>query len=150
MPVGEESVLVCVSAAHRGPAWRAGEEALEQVKSRVEVWKREVFANGRESVGRDGEAGTTVPEGAEEDADGEVGVWRANENAVDDGRVTGRMLARASAAEGHENGEEDDDDTKEEHDEQHTYAGDEGERRRIAEESRREMEMEMEKGWGGA
>ncbi|KAG7144084.1 Molybdopterin synthase catalytic subunit like protein [Verticillium longisporum] len=51
------SVLIGVAAAHRGPAWRAGEEALELVKERVEVWKREEFF-------------------------GEEGVWRANRDGA--------------------------------------------------------------------
>ncbi|KAF2763871.1 Molybdopterin biosynthesis MoaE, partial [Teratosphaeria nubilosa] len=44
--VGEESVVVAVSAAHRGAAWRAGEACLEGVKERVEVWKEEWFGDG--------------------------------------------------------------------------------------------------------
>ncbi|KAI0124709.1 Molybdopterin biosynthesis MoaE [Xylariales sp. AK1849] len=46
VPIGEESILIAVSAPHRQAAWRAGEEALEQCKSRVEVWKREEFEGG--------------------------------------------------------------------------------------------------------
>ncbi len=57
VPVGEESILVCVSARHRGPAWRAGEEALEECKGRAEVWKCEEFEEG--------------------------GVWRANRDGGD-------------------------------------------------------------------
>ncbi|KAM5463496.1 putative molybdopterin synthase [Microsporum audouinii] len=44
--VGEESIAVAVSAAHRGPAWRAAEEILEKCKEKVEIWKREDFADG--------------------------------------------------------------------------------------------------------
>ncbi|RMJ20516.1 hypothetical protein PHISP_08614, partial [Aspergillus sp. HF37] len=36
VPVGESSIAVAVSAAHRGPAWRAGEEVLELCKERLE------------------------------------------------------------------------------------------------------------------
>ncbi|KAI0201799.1 Molybdopterin biosynthesis MoaE [Astrocystis sublimbata] len=53
VPIGEESILIAVSAPHREAAWRAGEEALEACKKRVEVWKREEF-------------------------EGEGGIWRAN------------------------------------------------------------------------
>ncbi|QKX63832.1 uncharacterized protein TRUGW13939_11003 [Talaromyces rugulosus] len=56
VPVGEASIAIAVSAAHRGPAWRAGEEVLEVCKEKLEVWKREEF----------------VGESAEE------GAWRAN------------------------------------------------------------------------
>ena len=57
VPIGEESILIAVSAPHRQAAWKAGEEALEECKSRVEVWKREEF-------------------------EGEEGVWRANRDGV--------------------------------------------------------------------
>lgn len=46
VPIGEASIVVAVSAAHRGPAWRAGEEVLEVCKERLEVWKEEVFVDG--------------------------------------------------------------------------------------------------------
>lgn len=56
VPIGEESILIAVASAHRFAAWRAGEEALEECKRKVEVWKFE-------EVGGGGEEG---------------GVWRAN------------------------------------------------------------------------
>lgn len=46
VPVGECSIVVGVSAGHRGAAFRGGEEVLERCKERVEVWKREVFGDG--------------------------------------------------------------------------------------------------------
>lgn len=46
VPIGEESILIAVSAPHRQAAWRAGEEALEECKNKVEVWKREEFEDG--------------------------------------------------------------------------------------------------------
>lgn len=52
VPVGEESVLVAVSAVHRGEAFQGAEEALEEVKKRVEVWKWEVFVG--EEEGKEG------------------------------------------------------------------------------------------------
>ncbi|KAM0283512.1 hypothetical protein ACHAQH_002463 [Verticillium albo-atrum] len=81
VPIGQESVLIGVAAGHRGPAWRAGEEALELVKERVEVWKREEFF-GEEGVwraNRDGAQGVYEEEAkgeAKEEAKGE-----ANEEA---------------------------------------------------------------------
>ncbi|KAI2632765.1 Molybdopterin biosynthesis MoaE [Xylaria nigripes] len=62
VPIGEESILIAVSAPHRQAAWRAGEEALEDCKKRVEVWKREEF-------------------------EGEEGVWRANRDGVPGQRI---------------------------------------------------------------
>ena len=44
--VGDESVLIAVSAAHRKAAWEAGEQCLEEVKDRVEIWKEEWFQDG--------------------------------------------------------------------------------------------------------
>jgi molybdopterin synthase catalytic subunit len=46
VPVGECSIVVGVSAGHRGGAFRGGEEVLERCKERVEVWKREIFGDG--------------------------------------------------------------------------------------------------------
>ncbi|MBE3043321.1 molybdenum cofactor biosynthesis protein MoaE [Candidatus Bathyarchaeota archaeon] len=57
VPIGEESILIAVSSPHREAAWRAGEEALEECKSRVEIWKLEEF-------------------------EGEEGVWRANRDGA--------------------------------------------------------------------
>ncbi|EGD86436.1 hypothetical protein H112_07373 [Trichophyton rubrum D6] len=48
--VGEESIVIAVSAAHRGPAWRAAEEILEKCKEKVEIWKREDFADDSSSA----------------------------------------------------------------------------------------------------
>ncbi|EQK98946.1 Molybdenum cofactor synthesis protein 2B [Ophiocordyceps sinensis CO18] len=62
VPIGEESILIAVSAPHRQAAWRAGEEALEACKARVEVWKREEFHGGHGvwRANRDGVAGEKV------------------------------------------------------------------------------------------
>lgn len=64
VPIAEESILIAVSSPHREAAWRAGEEALEECKSRVEIWKLEEF-EGDEGVwraNRDGAAGQRVNE----------------------------------------------------------------------------------------
>ncbi|KAH8662218.1 molybdenum cofactor synthesis protein 2B [Xylariales sp. PMI_506] len=63
VPIGEESILIAVSSPHRQAAWRAGEEALEECKARVEVWKREEFH-------------------------GEQGVWRANRDGIVGEKIT--------------------------------------------------------------
>lgn len=41
--IGEESILIAVSSPHRKAAWEVGEEALEECKKVVEVWKREIL-----------------------------------------------------------------------------------------------------------
>jgi molybdopterin synthase catalytic subunit len=58
VPVGEESIFIAVSSPHRQSAWRAGEEALELVKDKVEIWKYEKFEDGGEwRANRDGAPG---------------------------------------------------------------------------------------------
>ena len=59
--IGEESILIAVSAPHRGAGWRAGEECLERVKDKVEIWKEEWFEDGGVwRSNRDGQAGVPV------------------------------------------------------------------------------------------
>ncbi|KAK3397880.1 Molybdopterin biosynthesis MoaE [Sordaria brevicollis] len=63
VPIGEESILIAVSSPHRQAAWRAGEEALEECKEKVEVWKREEFGGEEGGVwraNRDGKIGVRV------------------------------------------------------------------------------------------
>ena len=43
VPVTEESILICVSSTHRQEAFQAGQWLLDEVKSHVEIWKREEF-----------------------------------------------------------------------------------------------------------
>ncbi|KZF20430.1 Molybdopterin biosynthesis MoaE [Xylona heveae TC161] len=63
VPIGEESILIAVSAPHRQAAWRAGEEALEECKAKAEIWKLEEFGGD------------------------EGGVWRANRDGAEGVRV---------------------------------------------------------------
>lgn len=56
LPVGAHSVLVATSAPHRREAYDANRYALEEVKRRVPVWKREVSDHDTRWVGMD-EAG---------------------------------------------------------------------------------------------
>lgn len=67
VPIGEESILIAVSAPHRQAAWRAGEEALEDCKARAEVWKREEF-HGEEGVWRANRDGVIGQKAAEDEA----------------------------------------------------------------------------------
>ncbi|KAI9833287.1 MAG: hypothetical protein M1819_003681 [Sarea resinae] len=60
VPIGEESILIAVSASHRQAAWRAGEEALEECKRKAEIWKLEEFGGEEGGIwraNRDGAAG---------------------------------------------------------------------------------------------
>ncbi|CAL3968181.1 unnamed protein product [Diplocarpon coronariae] len=63
VPIAEESILIAVSSPHRQAAWRAGEEALEECKEKVEVWKKEEFGGEEGGVwraNRDGAVGMKV------------------------------------------------------------------------------------------
>jgi molybdopterin synthase catalytic subunit len=63
VPIGEESILIAISCPHRQAAWRAGEEALEECKEKVEVWKKEEFGGEEGGVwraNRDGAVGVRI------------------------------------------------------------------------------------------
>jgi molybdopterin synthase catalytic subunit len=45
VPIGEESILIAVSAEHRREAWDAAEWILEEIKAKTEIWKRESYAD---------------------------------------------------------------------------------------------------------
>lgn len=81
MPIGEESILIAVSSPHRQAAWSAGEEMLEDVKEKVEVWKKEEFEDGGVwRANRDGPAGVELEETRNiEDQEKEAEI-RNNEN----------------------------------------------------------------------
>lgn len=69
VPIGEESILIAVSSPHRAEAWRAGEECLEEVKARAEIWKLERFVDDETGVwraNRDGALGVRVADGDSE------------------------------------------------------------------------------------
>jgi MoaE-MoaD fusion protein len=46
LAVGDHTILIVCAAAHRTPAFEACRDALERVKDRVPVWKRERTADG--------------------------------------------------------------------------------------------------------
>ena len=46
LEIGELAVFVCVSSAHRDAAFEACRYIIDEVKSRVPVWKKEFFADG--------------------------------------------------------------------------------------------------------
>lgn len=51
LEVGEVSVAVAVSAAHRRDAFEAGRYAIDTLKVRVPIWKKEVWEGGSRWVG---------------------------------------------------------------------------------------------------
>jgi molybdopterin synthase catalytic subunit len=46
LAVGDHTILIVCAAAHRAPAFDACRDALERVKDRVPIWKRERTADG--------------------------------------------------------------------------------------------------------
>jgi MoaE-MoaD fusion protein len=46
VPLGEPSVIVAVSAAHREQAFAGAREAIDQIKAQAPIWKREHYADG--------------------------------------------------------------------------------------------------------
>ena len=72
LAIGEVSVAIAVSSAHRGSAYEASRLVIEEVKRRLPVWKKERFADGDEAwvagqdpvgSGRPGPSGTGAGEG---------------------------------------------------------------------------------------
>jgi molybdopterin synthase catalytic subunit len=57
--VGETSVVVIVTAAHRRPAFDAALEGINRLKKTVPIWKKEHFADG--GVWVEGEWDANVP-----------------------------------------------------------------------------------------
>jgi molybdopterin synthase catalytic subunit len=50
--LGEQSVVIAVSAPHRHDALAACREAIDTLKERVPLWKKEVYEGGEEWIGR--------------------------------------------------------------------------------------------------
>jgi molybdopterin synthase catalytic subunit len=50
--IGEASVMIAVSAPHRQNALAACKDAIDTLKSRVPLWKKEFYEGGEEWIGR--------------------------------------------------------------------------------------------------
>jgi molybdopterin synthase catalytic subunit len=59
LEIGETSVFIAVSAAHRAPAFDACRFAIDTLKCTVPIWKKEYFADG--AVWADGEIPPSPP-----------------------------------------------------------------------------------------
>ena len=59
LEIGDTSVFIAVSAAHRGAAFDACRFAIDTLKKTVPIWKKEYFADG--VVWADGELPPTPP-----------------------------------------------------------------------------------------
>jgi molybdopterin synthase catalytic subunit len=50
--IGETSVVIAVSAPHRADALAGCRDAIDRLKERVPLWKKEVYVGGEEWIGR--------------------------------------------------------------------------------------------------
>jgi molybdopterin synthase catalytic subunit len=50
--IGEASVAIAVSAAHRADALAACKDAIDTLKQTVPLWKKEIYEGGEEWIGR--------------------------------------------------------------------------------------------------
>jgi len=48
--IGDASVIVAVSAAHRAPAFEAAKYLIDELKTRAPIWKAEHWAGGSEWI----------------------------------------------------------------------------------------------------
>ena len=46
LTLGEPVVVVCVGTPHRALAYDASRAAIEELKARVPIWKKEIYADG--------------------------------------------------------------------------------------------------------
>lgn len=74
LALGEISVAIAVSHAHRGEAYAASRYVIEELKRRVPIWKREHYADGARAWVEAHSAGT--PSGASDPSS------RANDGAA--------------------------------------------------------------------
>ena len=44
--IGEASVVIAVAAPHRDECYRASRHAIDELKRRAPIWKKEIFADG--------------------------------------------------------------------------------------------------------
>ncbi len=50
LEVGETSLVVAVSSAHRAEAFQAAHWLVDRLKERAPIWKKEVFEGGEEWI----------------------------------------------------------------------------------------------------
>ena len=56
LEIGQASVMIAVSAPHRGEAFAATEYAIDRLKQIVPIWKKEVWSDGSQWIGWEHEA----------------------------------------------------------------------------------------------
>ena len=53
VPIGEPTVVIAVSTPHRAACYEASRAAIDRLKARVPVWKKEIYADGEVWIGRE-------------------------------------------------------------------------------------------------
>ena len=48
LAIGDAAVVVAAAAAHRGQAFDASRDLIDDLKATVPIWKHQVFADGNE------------------------------------------------------------------------------------------------------
>ena len=46
VPIGETSVVIAVATPHRDAAYKASRYAIDELKQRVPIWKKEIYDDG--------------------------------------------------------------------------------------------------------
>jgi molybdopterin synthase catalytic subunit len=60
LEIGQASVVIAVSAPHRGEAFEATEYAIDRLKQIVPIWKKEVWSDGSQWIGWEHESHTAT------------------------------------------------------------------------------------------
>src|SRR5438067_1046434 len=60
LAIGQASVVIAVSAPHRGAAFEATQYAIDRLKEIVPIWKKEIWSDGSQWVGWDHESRQSV------------------------------------------------------------------------------------------
>ena len=60
LEIGQASVVIAVSAPHRGEAFEAAEYAIDRLKHIVPIWKKEVWSDGSQWIGWENESHTSA------------------------------------------------------------------------------------------
>ena len=58
LEIGQASVVIAVSAPHRGEAFEAAQYAIDRLKQIVPIWKKEVWSDGSQWIGWENESHT--------------------------------------------------------------------------------------------
>lgn len=56
LEIGQASVVIAISAPHRGEAFAAAQYAIDRLKEIVPIWKKEVWSDGSQWIGWENQA----------------------------------------------------------------------------------------------